>query len=201
MGIQLKSQTQVESEYFTSLRKLSEIGLYISVRPWLWNPRLLDYTSIGQQAIVLLKKLHNFTDKVRKITNNVMLPHFLLQVIKERKAEILQKVKIGSGKSVAEQLESCTEMQHSKKKRQMAFLDLVLSHHLKNPKHFKEKHVGILKASFVRFVYHNALIFSFSSFGSNIPLTPKGARRSRHLYFCRASYNCKFGLLDTSFDC
>nr|ACT34901.1 cytochrome P450 monooxygenase [Panonychus citri] len=122
MGIKVHCRTK-ESEYVSCLHQVSELFLIRISRPWLWPDWSFALSSHGQRYKRALNVMKTFT----------------MKVIKQRKAEWIEShSKCGqqSKSSSTNQLDH--DDQISKKTtteygaKRMAFLDLLMEHHLQN---------------------------------------------------------------------
>ncbi|CAG2174833.1 unnamed protein product, partial [Oppiella nova] len=101
MGVTVKAQTNVNSEYVNSLRNVLMLFLHRFLSPWLWPEFIYQITSYGKQFKANTAVLHEFTDSV----------------IKERKTELLMKMNENKGNKLEELVEDMGS------KRRLAFLD------------------------------------------------------------------------------
>lgn len=119
MGIKVHGQEK-ESEYVNCLHQVSELILERLSRPWLWPNFIFAHSKQGRKFKRCLRVMKDFT----------------MGVIKERKEEWVSKQKQKSTKNTGKDSESeisekDSEISCSNRKR-MAFLDLLLEHHLDN---------------------------------------------------------------------
>jgi len=115
MGIKVRGQEK-ESEYVNCLHQVSELILERLSRPWLWPNFIFAYSKQGRKFKRCLKVMKDFT----------------MSVIKERKEEWINQRKLKhSTTKYSETSEKDSDMFHAARKH-MAFLDLLLEHHLDN---------------------------------------------------------------------
>ncbi|XP_074600599.1 cytochrome P450 4c3-like [Brevipalpus obovatus] len=114
MGIKVHGQEK-ESEYVNCLHQVSELILERLTRPWLWPNFIFAYSKRGRKFKRCLKVMKDFT----------------MSVIKERKKEWISRQKQKSAKNSGKDSERDSDIFCPDRKR-MAFLDLLLEHHLDN---------------------------------------------------------------------
>lgn len=122
MGIKVNCQTQ-ESEYVTCLHQVSELFLIRICRPWLWPDWAFAISSHGRRYKRCLNVMKTFT----------------MNVIKQRKAEWIEAHKDGCHSKTEHLTDNQDELNEKTHKlenkyetKRMAFLDLLMEHHLKN---------------------------------------------------------------------
>ncbi|XP_015786017.1 cytochrome P450 4c3 [Tetranychus urticae] len=121
MGIKVNCQTQ-ESEYVTCLHQVSELFLIRISRPWLWPDWAFAISPHGRRYKRCLNVMKTFT----------------MKVIKQRKAEWIEAHENGckSQEHLTEDQDVLNEKTHKLENKyetkRMAFLDLLMEHHLKN---------------------------------------------------------------------
>ncbi|XP_023221776.1 cytochrome P450 4V2-like [Centruroides sculpturatus] len=107
MGVHLKAQEFSDSKYVQKVKNISHCIMTRSVNPWYWFNTIFYLSKLRKLNEKCLKTLHTFTKNV----------------IKEKKVELTERLK---NESVEE------EMIGFKSKKNRAFLDLLLYHHLVN---------------------------------------------------------------------
>ncbi|CAG2107240.1 unnamed protein product, partial [Medioppia subpectinata] len=119
MGIDIKAQTALDSQYVNSLRDILTLFLMRFISPWLWLEFIYRLSPSGKQFKKNVNVLHEFTESV----------------IKERKTEFMRKMNEKGNNSLDEVMEELGS------KRKLAFLDSLLVHHIRNPREFTENDI------------------------------------------------------------
>lgn len=116
MGLKIASQSNPNNDYVMAIHRVGSKMIKRVLRPWLWsNFVYYNFSADGREDKVDLSILHNFT----------------MKVIKERKKEALeQKSEVGNEN---EKIDSFTSS-----RRRLAFLDMLIEQHLKDPETLNE---------------------------------------------------------------
>ncbi|CAG2116726.1 unnamed protein product, partial [Medioppia subpectinata] len=130
MGVTVRAQQNPNSDYVEAIRRTFAVSILRFIKPWLWPDFTFYLSSLGRLLQRRLRILHGFTDSV----------------IKERKTEILDKIKdlnnndvnnnYKNGKSIGDAIDEA--MTRIGAKRQLVFLDTLLNYHFKRPNHMSE---------------------------------------------------------------
>lgn len=118
MGVNINAQTDPESKYSKAVRKVLDLFTLRFLSPWLWNDLIFQMTPTGIEQRKTIKFLHNFT----------------VTVIKQKKKEILDKMRTGGADLEATMNDIGT-------KRVLAFLDNLLTQNIKDPNSLSDEDI------------------------------------------------------------
>ncbi|XP_054155282.1 cytochrome P450 4V2-like [Oppia nitens] len=118
MGSTVRAQTSPNSDYVRAIQRMFAVSIIRFIKPWLWSDFIFYRTRMGQKFTQWLKVLHDFTESV----------------IKEKKAEILEKINNFDKSSDITREEIIDKVMNTiGSKRRLVFMDLLLHYHLKHP--------------------------------------------------------------------
>ena len=113
MGMSVGAQLGNNKEYVNASNILSELTVKRILSPWIWPHFIFNMSSMG---------------KIYK--HNINITHSMSRnVINQRKSELLADKKNSNEK---QEIKSSEENNYIKSKKRLAFLDLLLEHHLKD---------------------------------------------------------------------
>lgn len=118
MGVNINAQTDPESKYSKAVRKVLDLFTLRFLSPWQWNDAIFQMTPTGREQGQTIQFLHDFT----------------VSVIKQKKKEILDKMKSGGTDLAA-------TMNDIGSKRVLAFLDNLLTQNINDPSSLSDEDI------------------------------------------------------------
>lgn len=136
MGVNINAQTDPDSKYSKAVRKVLDLFTLRFLSPWQWNDIIFQMTPTGMEQRRTIKFLHNFT----------------VSVIKQKKKEILDKMKSGGTDLKATMSDIGT-------KRVLAFLDNLLTQNINDPNSLSDEDIRSEGELFWRKVLFSETLF------------------------------------------